>query len=82
MRDGYAQPCCGLWQESMAFLHSFRTAENHLHSIYILENGEPQAGVGGLDASSGQRGLKPAFLALSLPGKGSFDSANSRAARL
>lgn len=64
----------------MAFLHSFRTAENHLHSIYILENSEPQTGVAGLDANSGQRGLKPTFSALSLPGKESFDSANSCAA--
>lgn len=30
------------------FLHSFGTSsENHLHSIYVLENSEPMAGAGG-----------------------------------
>lgn len=64
-------------------LHLFRTSENHLHSIYILENSKPWAGGGGgaLDNSSGQRGLKPAFLALLLPAKRRFDSGNLCAAR-
>lgn len=47
VRLGFAQPCCGLWQESVAVLHSCRTSsKTHLRSICVSENSEPWGGGG------------------------------------